>query len=57
MVVDMRTRLPYSHITSHAATLSLHAERLNQCAADLSTALLALQSLDVRGLMADIEND
>ncbi len=53
MVIDMRTRLPHGHLATHAANLSHHAQQLHRCADELSAALAALQSLDIRALLEE----
>lgn len=55
MVIDMRTRLPHGHMATHAANLSFHAQQLNRCADELSAAIAALQSLDIRALLEEVE--
>ncbi|QJE73991.1 hypothetical protein HHL28_13610 [Aerophototrophica crusticola] len=51
MVIDMRTRLPYGHLASHAATMRFHAEQLRRCAQQLQAVMADLQALDVGPLL------
>lgn len=55
MVIDMRTRLPHGHMATHAANLSHHAQQLHRCADELSAAVAALQSLNIRALLEEFE--
>ena len=56
MVIDIRTRLPHTHLATHAANLNFHAQQLSRCAADLQEALAALQALDMQELMSALND-
>lgn len=55
MVIDMRTRLPHTHLSSRVADIHFHAQQLARATRNLSEALDQLRALDLNPLIKALE--
>ena len=55
MIIDMRTRLPHTHLSSRVADINFHAQQFARATRNLSEALEQLRALDMAPLIKALE--